>query len=164
MRVLFQTKNCEACELMPCVRSILITHPLTGKRATRFISFPYLQLALIGAQGQYRSVAAGMSKLPWTNDNSVSFPLPLPNSYENFHVCGITANSLEELCKVFWNSRFQGNGYPGCLGLEKSSMKNLNIWQKMTLMAPEFILSEGCNYGTKPLVFKKTIEGLAKQF
>jgi hypothetical protein len=143
----------KSCELTPGVRSIICVNPIFGGKETKFLSFPYVQLTMVNG-----SVFASMSKKPIQNHDDLVYPLPLPNCYENLAVCGIQAKDLEHLCKVFWNSKFQGTAYPGNMFLQKSSMKNLNVWQKMTKIAPEFIMSEGCDYGSKAIPLLTTIK------
>ena len=108
----------KSCGLAPGVRSIICTYPVFGGKETKFLSFPYVQLTLVSG-----AVFASMSKKPVLTPDDLVNPLPLPNCYENLAVCGIQAKDLEQLCKVFWNSRFQGTGYPGNAFLQKSSMK-----------------------------------------
>jgi hypothetical protein len=146
-------------EQEPAARNIVFYNSL-GKKVNYMLSFPYLQLATIRPE---KSKAGGMifaaiNKKPYhpkTNGNCCI--LPLPNSYTNFSICGITAENHNELADKFWNSLFHLGGYDGEKALLKSSMKTIPLWAKMTKIAPAFILDEGTDFGSKPKNFYDTI-------
>ena len=158
MRIILQDKKHEnlyvsICEFPPAARNIKILNDLKGKIVNYFLSFPYIQIAIVKETMKANDgggIFVGMTRTPFCpNTNSKCYVPTLPNCYEDFHVCGIGAKNLKEAGETFWNSNFHDGGYAGSNYLVESSMKNLAVWQKMTTIAPEFILSEGCNYGKK---------------
>jgi hypothetical protein len=113
------------------------------------LAFPYLYM--------WPGSHVGMSKLPpeellATKDKFV-YPLPLPNSYENCSICGISGVDIIKYAEMFWNSNFceENSGYYGGRCLPQSTMKNLRTWEKLTALNPNFILSEACKFGTEPI-------------
>jgi hypothetical protein len=155
-------KSCEVSltiyEFEPSARNILFFHELKETNINYFLSFPYFQVIVAFVKKNSNGlVFAGMTKTPYdptTNPNC--YVPPLPNCYRSFAVCGINATH-DNVADLFWNSSFHGDAYDGNEYLQKSSMKNLNVWQKMSKIAPSFILSEGCNYGNNPKPLIPTI-------
>ena len=154
---LYGNKKITIYEMEPSARNILTYNDVLGKKINYFLAFPYVQIAARSFDYEKNAeVYASMSRKPadLSLNANEHYTIPLSNCYDNFVVCGITAlhkNAVE----VFWNSLFHGDGYKGNEYLLKSSMKNLNVWQKMTKIAPEFILSDNCSYGSSP---KKLID------
>lgn len=164
MRIIYQHKkikdyHIDLVECEPSVRNLRFCNDLKKSVDIYFLSFPYVQIATRSYyKGELGEIHIGLSKKPFCpNNNPKCYVPPLPNCYANFSVCGISAINAENAAQLFWNSRFHFGEYAGCNYLIKSSMKNIKIWQKMTLIAPEFIVSEGCNYGNKPKDFINTI-------
>lgn len=114
------------------------------------LAFPYLYM---WGPGSF----VGMSKLPpeelLASEDRLVYPLPLPNSYENCGICGISGETILKYAEKFWNSNFcqETAGYYGGKRLPYSTMKNLRTWEKLTAIDPTFILKENCNFGTEPI-------------
>ena len=143
-------------EFEPSARNILYYHEIKEQNINYFLSFPYVQVVAV-VSGNYGSVFAGMTRTPYDPvKNPNCYVPPLPNCYRSFAVCGINATH-DNVADLFWNSSFHGDAYDGNEYLQKSSMKNLNVWQKMSKMAPSFIMSEGCDYGNKAKPLLPTI-------